>query len=425
MRKTMKFMAMLLAMAVVLGGCGTERSDVLHDDNVEESGTDFEEEKKNKENKSRELKTENNGMYFETAPDSEENIIESVFIESKQTQKGDIVVFITNNNTYAIPDLDLQILFYKDGNIIDTGTDGHDVLVPGNTVVSKMDAPSDYDDYEIKANAGWKYATSYRNWIYNLKVSSNIGNDNIIIQFENTGDIDIEELEYIVVFYLGENISDVSYSKDVYDLEPESVITEEVSTYRIEFDRYEIYINQAHTFDEKYTHSEPLKETLPNGIGKRTMEFSNEEKINGSEKETSGEVNDKETLVSEKYEFDGGTVDMTLSKDSKSKYYYTISIFSETPWKAAYAYYLCSGVANSEEFKKVAEPNVMMGCGDVFISNIMSWKTNESGETEPIDGTQWISDTLSEAQASNNYSDEELKEFTDELTGFITDFIKK
>lgn len=163
-----------------------------------------------------------------------------------------------------------------------------------------------------------------------------------------------------------------------------------------------------------------------NENGGYTIKFSiierdvSEENQNKIEETNNLKESDKETISSEKYEFDGGTVDMTLSKDSKDKYYYTISILSETPWKAAYAYYVCLGIANSEKFKEVAEPNVMMGCGDVFISDIMSWKTNENGETEPIDGTQWISDTLSETQV-----DEELKEFTDELTGFITDFIQK
>lgn len=231
-------------------------------------------------------KTANEGMYLDEQPDTGENILKLVSITSEKTKDGDIVVFVTNNNEYSIPDLELQSVFYKDGKIVDTDKDGHDVLVPHNTVVSKMDAPKSYDDYEITATVSWEYGSTYRNWIYNIETSSNIGDDNIIIQFENLGDIDIDELEYIVVFYKGNDIVGTSWAKDIRDVKSGSTVVENVSTYGINFDGYEIYINQAHTFFE--SNGETIKDTIPENIGKR-IDISGESNAN-TEKEQSDNV---------------------------------------------------------------------------------------------------------------------------------------
>lgn len=236
-------------------------------------------------------KTANEGMYLDEQPDTEENILKLVSITSEKTEDGDIVVFITNNNEYSIPDLELQAVFYKDGNIVDTDKDGHDVLVPHNTVVSKMDAPKSYDDYEISATASWKYGSTYRNWIYNINMVSNIGDDNIIVQFKNLGSIDIDELEYIVVFYKENTIIGTSWAKDITDVKSGSTVIENVSTYGVDFDGYEVYINQAHTFFE--SNGEVIKDTIPENIGKRINVFAESNASIEKENQQEEEIVDK------------------------------------------------------------------------------------------------------------------------------------
>lgn len=209
------------------------------------------------------------GIYLSKMPDTEERILEKVKIVTEKTKKGDIVVFITNNNEYVIPELDLQIVYYRDGKIIDTDNDGHDVLVPENTVVSKLSAPESYDSFEVNTTIEWGN-DNYRNWINNLEVNSKLGDDNVIVQFKNNGDTEISELEYILVFYSGNEIVDTSYAEDVHDISAGKEIVEEVSLYNIKFDRYEIFINQAHTFDEESINGNIIKETLPENIGRNT-----------------------------------------------------------------------------------------------------------------------------------------------------------
>lgn len=225
---------------------------------------------KNQESNNKNSSTSLKPNYSEEIPDEKENIIKNLEVISSETLEGDIAVFIKNNNDFVIPDLDVQVLFYKDGNITDTDEDGHDVLVPGNTVASKIDTPDDYDEYEVNVDVGWKYATSYKNWIYNIKVNSNIGDDGVIIQFENVGEVDIDELEYKVVFYKSGEIAEITYDNDITDFEAGSKIVEDVSAYGTSFDDYEIYINQAHTFGS--SDGEIVGAELPENIGKKSIQ---------------------------------------------------------------------------------------------------------------------------------------------------------
>ncbi len=79
-------------------------------------------------------------------------------------------------------------------------------------------------------------------------MKSNLGNNVVIIQITNNSNVEIEEFEYIVVFYKGNDISSVSFPKDAYDISPKKTITEKVETYGLDFERFEVYVNQAHTF---------------------------------------------------------------------------------------------------------------------------------------------------------------------------------
>lgn len=277
--KKMKVVSIALLVMFGLLGCGSsttqDEADVAITEQTKNESTEIKNlettesfAKEEKGTQSSENENLLDSKYLSDMPDTEEKILEKVEIITEKTIKGDIVVFVTNNNDYSIPDIELQALFYKDGNIIDTDKDGHDAVIPKNTVVSKMDAPSEYDDYEIKASVDWDYGTDYRNWLNNLDVNHNIGNDNVIVQFENLGKVDIEELEYIVVYYLDGQIADTSFAEDIYDVMAGDTVVEEVSSYGVEFDEYEVYINQAHTFSDEAMNGELIKDTFPENIGR-------------------------------------------------------------------------------------------------------------------------------------------------------------
>lgn len=178
-----------------------------------------------------------------------EDIKKKIDTKAVLTSEGDMCIFVTNNSDTPIDDLEVQ-LNYKDstGATIDVDSDGHDMVLPGYTVVSKIDAPEQFADYEIETNIELGVYPTYKNHSDKVELSSSQGTDCVIIEIVNEADIIIQEIEYVVVFYKGETISAVSYPKDVMDIQPGDKITEKQSDYGIEYDRFEVYLNQAHTF---------------------------------------------------------------------------------------------------------------------------------------------------------------------------------
>ncbi|RGU91737.1 hypothetical protein DWW31_14110 [Clostridium sp. AF15-17LB] len=175
-----------------------------------------------------------------------ENDIE---VTAVPTQDGLICLFIKNNSKTTIGALDVQIN-YKDesGQTIDSDEDGHDVVLPGSTIVSRMEAPDSYVDFEIIKDIRVDDNKKYENHFNQLSVTSNQGDKCIILEIANNSDVTIEELEYIAVLYSGNDIVTVEYPEDIYDLESGKTITEKIDTFSEQYDRFEIYINQAHTF---------------------------------------------------------------------------------------------------------------------------------------------------------------------------------
>ncbi len=290
-------------------------------------------------------------IYLADMPDTEDKILEKVEIRTEKTIKGDIVVFVTNNNDYSIPDIELQAIFYKDGNIIDTDKDGHDVVIPKNTVVSKMEASGEYDDFKVKASIDWDTGSTYRNWTNNLEVNHNLGNRNVIIQFENQGKVDIRELEYIVVFYQDGEIVDTSYANDVYDVDSGDVVVEEVSTYGNKFDEYEVYVNQAHTFDEDYVNGEIIRDTFSENIGSKNNSLSESE-------------NEQDrTPKMQEYQEDIEQTDTLESSQEQSKIVQTVTSGQANALKQAQSYLKISafsykGLKDQLEYEEFAEDEI-------------------------------------------------------------------
>lgn len=190
------------------------------------------------------------GEIAETADLS--NIEEQIAVEVVKADSAEwrgVGVLVTNNSAVTIGELEVQVLFYnEEGQIIDTATDGHDVILPGSTVVSYSEAPSEYARYDYKLDVDVNANGSYKNHAADVKIETNIGEECIILQITNNAEVDIEEFEYAVVFYKNGEIVDVTNGTDVYDIESGDTVIEECGTWGVDFDTYKVFINQAHTF---------------------------------------------------------------------------------------------------------------------------------------------------------------------------------
>ena len=122
------------------------------------------------------------------------------------------------------------------------------MVLPGSTVVSRLEAPESYTDYEIEIKVELGINPKYENHAADVTVNSNQGDKCIIVEITNNAKISIDEIEYIAVLYKGEQIVTVKYPQDVMDVASGKTITEKVDTYIEDYDRFEIYLNQAHTF---------------------------------------------------------------------------------------------------------------------------------------------------------------------------------
>jgi len=174
---------------------------------------------------------------------------EQIDIKYIPTADGYICVFIKNNSDVVIDELEIQALFKDDAGVtISTDSDGHDMVLPGYTVVSMKEAPEEYSDIVIEKNIELGVNPTYENHSAEVQLNAHDGSDGIIIEITNNSSVSIEEIEYVVVYYLGDQLVSVGYPEDVYNIDPGRTITEEVSPYNINYDRYEVYLNQAHSF---------------------------------------------------------------------------------------------------------------------------------------------------------------------------------
>ena len=177
------------------------------------------------------------------------DIESKIDIEAIPTLSGEVCLFITNNSDVVIDSLNAQVNYLDEsGMIVDTNSDGHDMILPGYTVVSRIDAPDEY--FEIKTDFTMEIGTnnSYKNHSESVEILSNKGEDCIIVQATNNSTVMIDELEYVVVIYKNDEIVKVTYPHDVMDVGIDKTIVEKESLYKLDYDRFEVYLNQAHTF---------------------------------------------------------------------------------------------------------------------------------------------------------------------------------
>ena len=194
------------------------------------------------------------------ATQSVEEVSKQLDVKAEVTKDKQVVLFITNNSETVIDELDVK-LNYVDANgmVIDQDSDGHDMILPGRTVVSKMDTPSsEFADAQVEYEVQLNVYPSYINHSDKVEISSNPGDDCVIVQVKNNDSVSIDEVEIIVLLYKGQELVTVTYPQDIYDLGAGQTTTEKISVYDCEtydnlkygsdYDRIEVYLNQAHTF---------------------------------------------------------------------------------------------------------------------------------------------------------------------------------
>lgn len=177
------------------------------------------------------------------------SVQQQVEVRAVPTLDGEVCTFITNNSDTIIDELSVQVLYKDDaGNTMDMDESGHDMVLPGSTVVSQMDAPDSYATIETTVSVELGVNPGYENHATDVQINANQGEDCIILEITNNSSVDIEEIEYIVVLYKGDTLVSVKNPNDIYDVAAGQTITQKENTYNEDYDRFEVYLNQSHTF---------------------------------------------------------------------------------------------------------------------------------------------------------------------------------
>lgn len=185
----------------------------------------------------------------EESNDTADVVREQVEIKAIPTLDGLMCVFITNSSETIIDELGIQINYLdENGTIINLDKDGFDMVLPGSTVVARMDAPETYSNFEIIKSVELGINSDYQNHAENVVLNSNQGDRCIIVEITNNSDITLDEVEYIAVLYKDDQIATVKYPNDIYDVVSGQTVTEKIDTSDTEYNHFEIYLNQAHTF---------------------------------------------------------------------------------------------------------------------------------------------------------------------------------
>lgn len=185
----------------------------------------------------------------EESNDTADVVRDQVEIKAIPTLDGLMCVFITNNSKTIIDELGVQINYLdENGTIINLEKDGFDMVLPGSTVVARMDTPEVYSNFEIVKSVELDIYSDYQNHAENVILNSNQGDECIIVEITNNSDITLDEVEYIAVLYMDDQIVTVEYPKDIYDVASGQTVTEKIDTSDTEYNHFEIYLNQAHTF---------------------------------------------------------------------------------------------------------------------------------------------------------------------------------
>lgn len=181
--------------------------------------------------------------------------------------RANLVVEFTNVSDEIIPDFEAQVIFYdKDGNILEMVKDGHDVVLPGTTVVTRRSVSNDevlgYDSVEVLIDTE-KYTNRYINHVENLDLKGNVSGNKVYLTVTNNDTVEIEEIEIVVVYYDKDYKIIGASEEEAHHLSPSNKTILEFSGYdEANTASCVYYVNQAHTFDASKAGSADTSKSL-------------------------------------------------------------------------------------------------------------------------------------------------------------------
>ncbi len=234
-----KYLFIALAIACVFSLCGCITFEIDDDTSAEVS--------KVVENED----ISKNDNVFEGEAESEADISNSVSVEWETTLERDVCIFLTNGSNKVIPHVSGQVL-YKDsaGETVDVAEFNFYEVLSGAKVVScafAYEVTDEWETYDVTYSIDMDWDVGDTNYADKCVVNAHEGDGNIIVEITNNAGVKLDEVDYVVMFYLGDDISWMvkpSIEGNI-SIEKDSTYTGEAELLGREYDRYEVYLNEA------------------------------------------------------------------------------------------------------------------------------------------------------------------------------------
>lgn len=175
----------------------------------------------------------------------------SVTYESYDTSRG-VVIIATNNTPYNVS-LTANCVYYKDSKMLDKSSDFDSCLEKGKSCALRAWTDcSDYSSYKVTLSST-KLGSSVIPNVSNIEIiDSNFGDENLMVEVQNSGKQN-EFTRIAVVYYLNGEIIGYDYTY----AEVEEPGASDVVKFDLPFDEhyetiypddYEIYVNCSHAY---------------------------------------------------------------------------------------------------------------------------------------------------------------------------------
>lgn len=202
-----------------------------------------------------------NAQELAVKAETEVEVTAELDVKVAVTDDNKAAVFITNNSRTVIDWLEVQMEYLdENGQVIDLSQDMKEVVLPGHMVVSRLEIPSvKFADARIRyvVHLDGMYSR-YVNHADEVAIACNAGNDCVIVQAKNNSAVSIEYAEYIVALYKGDRLVSLCYPEYIFQLAPGQSATQKVYAYSeltfdnyiygTDYDRIEVYLNQAYSY---------------------------------------------------------------------------------------------------------------------------------------------------------------------------------
>lgn len=202
-----------------------------------------------------------NAQELAAKAETEAEVTAELDVKVAVTDDNKAAVFITNKSRTVIDWLEVQMEYLdENGQVIDLSQDIQELVLPEHMVVSSLEIPKvEFADARIQYMAHLDGMCSLEvNHLDEVEIACNAGNNCVIVQAKNNSAETIDYMKYIVALYKGDKLVSLCHPGYISSLASGQSATQKIYAYSeltydnyiygTDYDRIEVYLNQAYSY---------------------------------------------------------------------------------------------------------------------------------------------------------------------------------